>query len=82
MLAVSWSILHAMTGLTIRFSFLLKVLCLSFARLGLVYAWTSHVSDHLIVMEVATIMLLNRTIKYKQFSSHAVKFGIPVAKWT
>ena len=81
MLAVSCSILHAMTGLTIRFLFLLKVLCLSFARLRLVYAWNIHVSDHLIVMEVATIMLLNRTIKYRKFSSHAVKFGILDAKW-
>ena len=80
MLAVSCSILHAMTGLTIRFLILLKVLCLSFTRLRLVYAWNIRVSDQLIVMEVATIMLLNRTIKYRKFSSHTIKFGIQIAK--
>ena len=80
MLAVSCSILHATTGLTIRFLFLLKVLCLSFARLRLVYAWNTHVSDHLIVIEVAIIMLLNRTIKYRQFPSHVVKFVMQIAK--
>ena len=69
-----------MTGLTIRFLFFLKVLGLSFARLRLVYAWNTHVADPWIVMEVATIMLLNRTIKYRQLSSHAVKFGIQIVK--
>ena len=76
MLAVSCSILHATTGLMIRVSLSPKsvMLVLREAEVGLCV--DTHFSDHLIVMGVATIMLLNRTIKYRQSSSHAVKFGL------
>ena len=58
--------LHATAGVTNQFLHFLKVLCLSFARLRPGYALDPHISDHLICMVVASIMLLNRRIKYNQ----------------
>lgn len=83
MLAVFYFLSHATAGLMIQFLHLLKVLCLSFARLRprLSYALDPHVSDLVFSGKVASITLLNRSIEYKQYSSNAVKIGIQNAEW-
>lgn len=73
MLAVSCFFSHATAGLTIQLVHLLKVSCIFFARLRPSCALDPHVSDHVVVTKVASHMLLNRSIKYKQYSSNAVK---------
>ena len=80
MLAVSCSFSHATAGLTIQFQFqfFLKVSCLSFERLRPSYALDPHISDHVAMTEVACITLSNRSIKYRQYSSNAVKIEITV----
>ena len=66
MLAVSCMFLRATAGVMIQFLHLLKVLCLSFARLRPGYALDPHISDQFFCMVVASITLLNRWIKYNQ----------------
>lgn len=56
---------HATADPVIKVLYLLKVFCLSFARLRLSYAMDPYVSDHVVIMEVASITLLNRSIKYQ-----------------
>ena len=58
--------LHAKAGAMIYFLHLLKVLCLSYARLRPGYALDPHISGHLFCIIVASITLLNRWIKYNQ----------------
>lgn len=73
MLAVSCFFSHATAGLMIQLMHLLKVLCFLLARLRPSCALDPHVSDHVVITKVASIMLLNRSIKYKQYASNSVK---------
>ena len=75
MLALSISFSHATAGRMIQFLCLLKVLCLSFARLRPSYALDHYLSDHKVIMKVASITLMNRSIKYKHCFSTAIKTG-------
>lgn len=77
MLALSFSFSHATAGLMIQFLCLLKVLCLSFARLRPSYA-LDHISDHEVIMKVASSTLMNRSIKYKHCFSNAIKTGTKI----
>ena len=63
MLALSCSFSHATAGLMIQFLCLLKVLCLSFARLRPSYALDSRVYDPVVIMKVAssTILKIDRS---------------------
>lgn len=65
MLALFFSFSHATAGRMIQFVCLLKVLCLSFARLRPSCALDHYVSDHEVIMKVASSTLMNRSIKYK-----------------
>lgn len=77
MLAMSIFFPHATAGLLTRFLCLLKVLCLSFARLRPSYALDPYVSDLVTLTKAASDTLLNRSIKCKRYSSNAVKIGNP-----
>lgn len=73
MLAVPYFFSYAMAELTIERLHLLKVSCLSFARLRLSYALDPHISDHEVIIKTASITLSNRSIEYKPYFPNAVK---------
>ena len=82
MLAVFCFFLHATAGLTIQSMLLPKVSCLSFARLRPSYALDPHFSDPVVITEVASIALLNRWTKFRQYSTNAVKIKTQNVEWT
>lgn len=81
MLAVSYFFSHATAGFIDLFLHLLKVLCMFFARPRPSFALDPPVSDHVVIMKVASITLLNRSIKYKQYCSNAVQIELQSAEW-
>lgn len=82
MLAVFCFFLRATAGPTVQFLLFPKVSCLSFARLRPSYALDPQFSDLVVITEVASITLLNRSTKCRQYSTNAVKLKTQIAEWT